>query len=319
MNTMGNSCEVSRVAVVGAGTIGASWAALFLAHGLDVTVCDPWPGAEARLRRQVEAAWPIVTRLIESRGGRAPGAPPPVRFTDQLVDAVAHAQWVQENGPEDENLKAALFADIERLAPPDAVIASSSSGLILRTIQVHCQRPERCVIGHPFNPPHLIPLVEVVGSAQTSALTVERAMAFYRALGKHPIHLKREVPGHVANRLQAALWREAVHLVDSGVASVADVDAALTHGPGLRWAVFGAHMTFHLGGGEGGLGHFMDHLQGPMQDWWSDLGQPVLTPGLRQRLVEGVQAEAEGRDLHTLAWQRDEALLALMAALRARG
>jgi len=310
--------NMSRVAVVGTGTIGASWTALFLAHGLDVIACDPAPGAEGRLRRQVEAAWPVVTRLVGPRAGGAPASPAALRFRARLADAVGEAQWVQENGPEEERLKATLFADIDRLAPPDAVIASSSSGLILRTIQVHCQRPGRCVIGHPFNPPHLIPLVEVVGSAQTSADTIDTAMAFYRALGKYPIHLKREVPGHVANRLQAALWREAVHLVDSGVASVADVDAALTQGPGLRWAVFGAHMTFHLGGGEGGLRHFMAHLRGPMQSWWDDLGQPTLTPELQQRLVDGVLAEAGGRDLATLSRQRDEALMALMAALPGR-
>lgn len=313
---------ISQVAVVGAGTIGASWAALFLAHGLEVTAFDPGPGAEARLRRQVAAAWPIATGVAGLRTDgavAAPATPAALRFTDRLSDAVAGAQWVQESGPEQERLKAALFTEIDRYAMPDAVIASSSSGLILRSIQVHCQRPERCVIGHPFNPPHLIPLVEVVGSAQTSVAAIDTAMSFYRALGKYPIHVKREVPGHVANRLQAALWREAVHLVDCGVASVADVDAALTQGPGLRWAVFGAHMTFHLGGGDGGLRHFMDHLLGPMHDWWSDLGQPMLTDGLQQRLVEGVQAEAAGRDLQALARQRDETLVALLAALHARG
>lgn len=305
--------HITRVAVIGTGTIGASWVALFLAHGLQVSASDPGLGAEQALRRRVAAHWPALRACVPACPQELPERA--LRFSAQAEVAVAEAEWIQENGPEDLRLKAELFGRLDRAAPPQSIIASSSSGLVLHSIQTLCARPERCVIGHPFNPPHLIPLVEVVGSASTAAWAIADAMAFYRRLGKHPIHLRREVPGHVANRLQAALWREAIHLVDAGVASVEDVDAALRLGPGLRWAIAGAHMSFHLGGGDGGLRHFMDHLLGPMHTWWDDLGKPRMTPQLQRRLVDGVLAEAGGRSTAELAAARDQALLAVLQVL----
>jgi 3-hydroxyacyl-CoA dehydrogenase len=175
------------------------------------------------------------------------------------------------------------------------------------------------VIGHPFNPPHLIPLVEVVGGERTAPATIEGALAFYKAIGKRPIHIRREVAGHVANRLQAALWREAVHLVAAGVASVADIDTAISEGPGLRWALMGPHLTFHLAGGSGGMAHFLEQLGPPLESWWEDLGAPQLTPEVRQALTAGVSAEAEGRDIATLAAERDRFLVDLLALKGARG
>jgi carnitine 3-dehydrogenase len=198
------------------------------------------------------------------------------------------------------------------------VIASSSSGLLMSRIQSDCRHPERCVIGHPFNPPHLVPLVEVVGGDRTAPWAVERALAFYAAIGKQPIHIRKRGPGHVANRLQAALWREAVHLVAEGVASVADVDTAISAGPGLRWALMGPHLTFHLAGGTGGIAHFLDQFAGPMTDWWQDLGNPVLTPELRERLAAGIAEEAAGRDVTQLEARRDRFLVELLA-LKAKG
>jgi 3-hydroxyacyl-CoA dehydrogenase len=223
------------------------------------------------------------------------------------------ADFVQESAPEREGVKQALLARIDAVLPPDIVIASSSSGLLISNLVASCRHPERCVIGHPFNPPHLIPLVEVVGGAQTAPATVERAMAFYAAIGKRPIHIRREVRGHVANRLQAALWREAVHLVAAGVASVADVDTAISEGPGLRWALMGPHLTFHLAGGEGGMAHFLNELGPPVESWWDDLGIPSLTPAVRDALAEGVAAETGGRDIAALAAERDRFLIDLMA------
>ncbi len=303
---------VRRVAVIGTGTIGASWAALFLARGLEVAVSDPAPDAESALRRRVADWWPILVRL-----GVAPGVPPDrLRFARSAVDAVRDVQFVQENSPEREDLKRGLLEELDAVLPPEIVIASSTSGLLMSRLQAGCRHPGRCVIGHPFNPPHLIPLVEVVGGERTSPLAIDRAMRFYAAVGKHPINIRKEVKGHVANRLQAALWREAVHLVAEGVASVADVDAAIATGPGLRWALMGPHMTFHLGGGSGGMEHFMKQFAGPLQDWWGDLGAPALTPDVQRKIICGVAAEAAGRSVDELARRRDEKLIAVLGAVR---
>jgi 3-hydroxyacyl-CoA dehydrogenase len=185
-------------------------------------------------------------------------------------------------------------------------------------MQSACKHPERCVIGHPFNPPHMIPLVEVVGGVKTSPEAVERAIAFYTSIGKKPIHLRKEVVGHVANRLQAALYREVVNLIHLGVLDVADADTAVCWGPGLRWGVMGPNMLFHLGGGAGGIQHFMDHLAGPVASWWKDLGSFTEWPdGSKQTIVEGVLKEADGRTLDELAETRDEMLLGLVQ-LRAK-
>ena len=303
------SAAVERVAVVGTGVIGASWAALFLARGLDVNAWDPAPGAEAALRRAVAAHWPALEAMRP-----APGASPDrLRVCATAEEAVVQAGFVQENGPERLDLKRELFARLDRAAPPDAVLASSSSTLTASEFQDACARPERVVLGHPFNPPHLIPLVEVVGGGRTSAEAVERAMAFYAALGKHPIHLKREVRGHIANRLQAALWQEAFHLVREGVASVADVDAAIAHGPGLRWALLGPFLNLHLSGGEGGIGALFDKpLWQATEGLWRELGAVHVDAGLGDRVAGGVAAALAGRDRDRVVRRRDEALLALL-------
>ncbi len=308
-----NPPAIRRVAIVGAGTIGASWAALFLARGLEVVVSDPATDAEALTRARVQAAWPVLAELGHVLPGASAEA---LRFEPDLEAALAGADFVQENAPEREDFKTTLFARMDAVLPPQVIVASSSSGLIMSRLQSQCRHASRFVIGHPFNPPHLIPLVEVVGGEQTSADTIDRCIAFYRGLGKYPIRLNKEVPGHIANRLQAALWREAIHLAAENVASVADIDAAVSQGPGLRWALFGPHMTFNLGGGAGGLANFMDHLLGPVQTWWDDLGAPEVTPDLQQRLVAGVNAEAGERSIADLVQTRDAQLTALLKVLQ---
>jgi 3-hydroxyacyl-CoA dehydrogenase len=302
---------VGRVAVVGTGVIGASWAAHFLAHGLDVTATDPAPGAEERLRADVAAHWPVLERL-----GLAEGASQErLSFTADAAQAVADADFVQENGPEREDVKHALFAVLDAAARPDVVLASSSSGLLPSAIARGCpQHPERVVIGHPFNPPHLIPLVEVVPGERTSPQAVETAMAFYAAVGKRPIRLRQELPGHVANRLQAALWQEAYSLVERGVATVSDIDTAISAGPGLRWAVLGPFLNQHLSGGPGGIAHVLEHLGPPTERWWRDLGRVTLTPELVRKLVAGVDEELAGTDAADLVARRDAVLDALLAA-----
>lgn len=302
---------VQRVAIIGSGTIGASWAALFLSRGLHVTATDIAPDAEAKLRQYIDQAWPALTRI-----GMADGADRnKLRFTADIADAVAGADLVQENGPERLDFKIALYEQLDSLLPADTLIVSSSSGLTMSAIQTGCKlHPERCVIGHPFNPPHLIPLVEIVGGKLTSEATIERATAFYDSLGKRTVRLHKEMPGHVANRLAAALFREIVYLVSEGVLSVADADTAVCWGPGLRWGVMGPSLLYHLGGGEGGIEHFFDQFSDPMQAWWKVLGNPVITPEIRKKMIDGVKAEADGRSLDELAEQRDEALLSLLAA-----
>src|SRR6267143_6860166 len=254
MHDMKYDKPIRRVAIVGTGVIGASWAAQYLARGFEVIATDPAPNAEANLRKYVEEAWPALTDI-----GLSPGASRDrLAFTSAMNKALAQADFVQENGPERPDFKIKLFADIDHATPPDSIIASSSSGLTMTVIQSNCERPERCIIGHPFNPPHIIPLVEVVGGAKTSPDAVQQAMAFYASIGKKPMHLKKELPGHVANRLQAALFREVAYLIEQDVLSVADADDAVSWGPGLRWGVMGPNLQFHLAGGSGGIQHFLE-------------------------------------------------------------
>ena len=304
---------ISHVAVLGTGTIGASWAAYFLARGLSVAASDPALHAEGFLRRFVENAWPTLERL-----GLHPEADPArLTFTADPVAAMEGAGWVQENGPERIEVKVALFEQISAALPPDAVIASSSSTLLPTAMQARTHHPERLVLGHPFNPPHLIPLVEVVGGERTAPEAVERAVRFYAAIGKHPIRLRKEMPGHVSNRLQAAIWREAAFLVEQGVVSVADVDAAISQGPGLRWAIMGPIMTYHLGGGAGGLRYLMDHIG--VDGLWPQLGTPAMTPEFEQTLIDGVVAEAGGQGIAEMARARDARLVAILEGLQEQG
>lgn len=302
---------VTRVAIIGTGVIGASWAAHFLARGLDVVAADPSPGAEDRLRADVAAHWPTLTRV-----GLAEGASQDrLSFAVDAASAVARADFVQENGPEREDIKRALFAELDAAARPDVILASSSSGMAATTIARDCAvAPERVLIGHPFNPPHLIPLVEVVPGERTAVEVVDRALAFYAEVGKKPIHVRRELPGHIANRLQAALWREAYSLVDRGVASVRDIDTAIAHGPGLRWAILGPFANQHLSGGPGGIAHILEHLGPPTEAWWRDLGDPSLTPELVAKLVAGVDEALAGIGPAELAARRDALLYTLLAA-----
>jgi 3-hydroxyacyl-CoA dehydrogenase len=306
---MTDTKPIRRIAIIGTGVIGASWSALFLAKGLHVVATDPAPNAEAALRKFVDTAWPALERL-----GLSPGASRSnLTFTADLPQALAGADLVQENGPERIDFKQKLYGQLDELLPPDVIIASSSSGLTMSEIQKGApSHPERCVIGHPFNPPHLIPLVEIVGGATTSEATIRRADEFYSSIGQRTVRVNKEMPGHVANRLQAALSREIYYLVAEGVVSAADVDTALSWGPGLRWGVMGGLMLNHLGGGPGGIEHFFQQFTGPMTAWWKTLGAPVLTPEVQKKLIDSVHAEAGSRTIQELEAERDEVLLGLI-------
>ena len=307
--------RIDRVGVVGTGLIGASWAACFLAQGLDVVATDPAPGAEERLRRQVDRAWPVLAEL-----GLAAGASPDrIRFEPDLEAAVAEVDFVQESGPEREEVKRETFRRLDAATAPDVLLASSTSGLMPSLFQAGCRHPGRVLVGHPFNPPHLIPLVEVVGGRETAPEAIEEAMEFYARIGKRPIHIRMELIGHVANRLQNALYREAYHLVKIGAVSVSEVDAAIAHGPGLRWALMGPCLLQHLGGGEGGIRHALDHL-GPFKEAaWADLGTPKLDEDLKDKLAAGMDEAMREVDREAMLRERDALMVALLKAKAAAG
>lgn len=299
---------IRRVAIVGTGVIGASWAAQYLASGFDVVATDPAPNAEANLRRYIATAWKDLTSIGLARGASRDR----LTFTTSMKDALSKADFVQENGPERPDFKIKLFADMDDATPADSIIASSSSGITPSVMQSACKRPERILVGHPFNPPHIIPLVEVVGGAKTSPEAIQRAIAFYDAIGKKPIHLHKELPGHVGNRLQAALYREVMYLIGQGVLSVADADDAVSWGPGLRWGVMGPSLQWHVGGGAGGINHFMEHLMDPLVAMQKSLGDPAATPELKQKIVDGVTQEAGGRSVDQLAQDENDLLVGLL-------
>src|SRR5262245_38933543 len=306
---MTDTKPIRRIAIIGTGVIGASWTALFLAKGLQIVATDPAPNADAALRKFVENAWPALKRL-----GLSPGASQSnLKLTADLAQAVAGVDLVQENGPERIDFKQKLYGQLAELLPPDVIIASSSSGLTMSEIQKGAaSHPERCVIAHPFNPPHLIPLVEIVGGVKTSEATIRRAAEFYTSIGQKTVRLNKEMPGHVANRLQGALAREVYYLVAEGVVSAADVDTALCWGPGLRWGIMGNMMLNHLGGGPGGIEHFFQQFAGPTTAWWKTLGAPALTPEVQKKLIDSVHAEVGSRTIAELEAERDEVLLGLV-------
>ena len=304
--------HTETVAIIGAGTIGCSWAATFLARGHAVRVWDPAPHFRERLHGFVERTWPVMAELGLARDAD------PARMSchDTLAGALAGATFVQESGPEDVAVKLELIGEMDGTLPTDVVIASSSTALPPSEFQSSSTvAPGRVLLGHPFNPPHLMPLVEVCGGKRTEAWAVDRAMAFYEAAGKSPVRLRSELPGHLANRLQAAVYREAVYLVEAGHASVEDVDKAMRGGPGLRWAFMGPHMTYHLGGGDGGLAHYLEILGASQERRWAALGSPNFDEQTKAALVAGVHAESKGCAVEELTGRRDRTLLRVLKAI----
>ena len=304
--------DISHAAIIGTGLIGSAWAALFLAHGIKVLAIDPAADAPARLRQTIATMVP----MLEALGLVTPAADfDRVEVVAEPGPQLEPVQFVQENVPENLALKQAILAEVERWLDPSVVIASSTSALKISDIQADCRHPERCLAGHPINPPHLMPLVEVSGGSLSDAASLDWAMRFYARLGKKPVRLRRDIEGHIAGRLSAALWREAVSLVDQGVASVADIDAAVVYGPGLRWATMGPHLTYHLGGGEGGIRHYLEHLGDSQQRRWESLGKPTLSAELKDRIADGVLEEAQARSIEDLALDRDRKLVAAIKAV----
>ncbi len=310
----GGGFPVAKVAVIGTGVIGAGWAARCLAHGLDVTAWDPGEGWQVRLDAALDNAWPALRRL-----GLFPGADRArLHYAGSLEEACAAADFIQESAPERIELKTDLHAAMDAAAPPATLIASSTSGLLPSEFQARAAHPGRILVGHPFNPVYLLPLVEVLGGRRTDPEAVQRAVRFYSAIGMHPLHVRHEIPGFLADRLQEALWREVLHLVNDGVATTEELDAAIAYGPGLRWAIWGTCLIFHLAGGEGGMRHMLWQFD-PSQFPWTRLEPPPMSEDLIERMAAGCEAQAAGRSIRELERLRDDCLIAVMQALRAHG
>jgi len=300
--------QVRRVGLVGAGVIGGGWALHYLRMGFDVDIYDPGPRAREGVESMLTEIWPLMERI----GVRQGASPDRIAFHAEIAAAVAGADMVQESTPEDGKAKRAVIAQIDRAARPDVIIASSTSGFAMTMLQADCRSPQRCVVGHPFNPPYLIPLVEVVGGERTDRAAVEWLAAFYASVGKRPLRLTRELPGFVGNRLQEAMWREALHMVAAGEATVEEIDEAIAYGPGLRWAQMGPCLTFHLAGGSAGMEYMLNHFGAALLEPWTRLQAPPLTPDLRERMVDGCLREAGGRSVAELEHLRDEFLAELL-------
>jgi carnitine 3-dehydrogenase len=304
--------DVQNVTCLGAGPIGAGWAAYFLAQGYKVTSYIHSPDEETSLRNLIDDAWVGLTDMGLAEGASLDN----LTVTSDLAAAVKDTQFVQESVPESLPLKQALYKQLSELISTDVVISSSTSGLRMTDIQAECPTAGRTVVGHPFNPPYLLPLVEVVGGEQTADETVTWVADFYRAAGKAPLVLQREVPGFVATRLQEAIWREALHMIAEGEATVEDIDFAVVNGPGPRWAMMGPCLTYHVGGGEGGMEYCLEQFGPAFKLPWSRMEAPELTPELARKLIDGSAKLAQGRSYSTLNQQRDKGLVAIQKTVK---
>lgn len=303
--------DIRTFAAIGTGVIGSGWVARALANGLDVVAWDPAPGAERVLRENIANAWPALERV-----GVKPGASPVrLRFVRTVEACVADADFVQESAPERDELKRSLHGQISRAARPDAIIASSTSGLLPSEFYADAIDPERCVVGHPFNPVYLLPLVEVLGGRQTSPATIDAAMQIYRSLGMRPLQVRKEVPGFIADRLLEALWREALHLVNEGVATTGEIDDAIRFGAGIRWSFMGTFLTYTLAGGDAGMRHFMQQFGPALELPWTKLAAPRLTDELIDRVVSGTAEQVGARSIKALERYRDECITNVLAAI----
>ena len=304
--------KVERVGIVGAGVIGGAWAAHFMRCGMHVKVWDPNPAAEAQFfERLTTTILPTLEKLGMADGASAEN----IQFVPTLEAAVADAQFIQENTPERLPIKIATLTAIDAACPPESIIASSTSGYLMSEMAVNCQRPERCVVAHPFNPVYLMPVVEVVAGPQTSDEAHQWAVDFYRYTGKQPLKLTKEVPGFVADRLMEAVWREALHMIDNDMATVEEIDMSIRYGPGLRWALMGPLTVLHLAGGEGGMAHCIHQFGPSLQAPWTFLPAPELTDELAQKVVDGCERLTEGRPIAELEAERDDLLVKLLTLL----
>ncbi|WP_346839242.1 L-carnitine dehydrogenase [Microbulbifer sp. SAOS-129_SWC] len=302
---------MSHAAVIGTGVIGAGWVARLLAQGYDVIAWDPGTDAERKLRESIDTAWPALEKvgLVEGASKER------LRFAGSLAEACEGAYFIQENAPEREAMKVDLLAEISQAAPENALIGSSTSGFKPSVLQQNMTAPQRFFVSHPFNPVYLLPLVEVVGGEKTSAETIERATAFFKEIGMHPLHVRNEIDGHLSDRLLEAVWREILHLVNDGIATTGELDQAITYGPGLRWAFMGTNLTYHLAGGETGMRHMLEQFGPALKLPWTKLEAPELNDQLIDRMVEGTQEQAGDQSIRELEALRDNCLVRIMETL----
>ena len=305
--------EIKTFAALGSGVIGSGWVARALAHGLDVVAWDPAPGAEAQLRARTAKAW----GALEQQGLQPGAAQSRLRFVPTLEECVARADFIQESAPERLDLKIELHAKISAAARPDVLIGSSTSGLLPSAFYADARHPERCVVGHPFNPVYLLPLVEVVGGQKTAPDAVQAAMAVYRSLGMRPLHVRKEIPGFIADRLLEAMWRESLHLVNDGIATTGEIDDAIRYGAGIRWSFMGSFLIYTLAGGDAGMRHFMAQFGPALKLPWTRLEAPELTDRLINSVVDGTSAQLGKHSIADLERYRDDCLLAVQAAVEA--
>jgi len=302
---------IKTCAVIGTGVIGAGWAARFLANGLDVVAWDPGKDAEAKFEASLENAWPALTRVGLKKGADLKR----VRFVKTVEEAVKDAHFIQESAPEVLELKIKLHAQIDAAARPDVIVGSSTSGLLPSDMQSACKHPERLVVGHPFNPVYLLPLVEVLGGKKTAPTSVDRACAFYESTGMRPMRVKKEIEGFVADRLLEALWRESLHLINDGVATTADIDDAMRFGAGIRFSYMGQMMIYHIAGGDAGMHHFMAQFGPALKLPWTKLVAPELTQDLINKVADGTTAQAKGRSVKELERYRNDCIIEVMEAI----
>lgn len=307
--------DIKTVGIVGAGVIGAGWAARALARGYDVIASDPGPDAAEILKGKIANAWPALVNI----GWAKTPTPPDIRFTTDLAELARESDFIQESAPERIDLKQKVHRELSASARPDVIIGSSSSGLLPSEIQDGCTNPERILIGHPFNPVYLLPLCELVAGKRTSEDAIARADEFYKSLGMHTLRVRKEVDAYLADRLQEAIWRECLHLIDEGVATTGDLDDAIVYGPGIRWAFQGIFHTYTLAGGDNGMRHFMEQFGPALKLPWTKLEAPELTDTLIDRIVEGCDERRAGRSISELEQRRDKALIAIMQTLRPLG
>jgi len=307
--------DIRTVGIAGTGLIGAGWAARLLARGFDVIAYDVSPSAEPRLKAAIDVAWPSMRKLLPSpkpKKGK-------LRFTTDLKDMATHADFIHEAAPEREDLKIKLFRDLDALARPDVILASSSSGFLPSRLQSECRHPERVIIGHPFNPVYLLPLVETVPGDKTSAEVLDRAGRYFESIGMQVLRLKKEIDGYICDRLQEALWREALHILDKDVATTGDIDDSIVYSAGMRWAFMGSFLTYHLAGGPGGMRDFIKQFDPTLELPWTDLKFPKWNEALEKRLVEGCEAQAGGRTVAEIEAKRNAILVDMMLLFKKHG
>ena len=299
--------KIKTVGIAGTGLIGAGWAARLLIRGFDVVAYDVHPAAEAKLKAAIDVAWPSMSKLVGAVGKKGK-----LSFTTDLKEMAAKADFIHEAAPEREDLKIKLFRDIDAIAKPDVIISSSSSGFLPSKLQSECAHPERVLIGHPFNPVYLLPLIELVPGDETSREAMDRADEYFVSIGMHVLRLKKEIEGYICDRLQEALWREALHILNKDIGTTGDIDDSIVYSAGMRWAFMGSFLTYHLAGGPGGMRHFMSQFDPTLELPWTDLSFPKWNDELEKRLIEGCEAQSEGMTVAQLEAKRNDVLVDMM-------